>query len=200
MREFVVSHSLNLIKQDNPEYSDEKMEVLRYGLEGLYILISKSIIIFSIAYFLGIFWELLIFMLIYNLIRTFSFGVHASSSTICLIASAFSFISMTYLCKNVAIPQNIKVILGFLGIICIFKYSPADTEKRPIINSKRRFIYKTLSVIIAITMVICSITIEDTFISNSFVIALIIQSFMTSPLAYRLFNQKYDNYKKYLKN
>lgn len=200
MREFVVGHSLDLIRKNNPDYSDEKMEILQYGFEVLYIFVSKSIIIFSIAYFLGIFWELLLFMFIYNLIRTVSFGMHANSSIGCLIASTVSFLSATYLCQNFVLPYGFKIIFGIMGIICMYSYSPADTEKRPIISPKRRFIYKSLSTFIAFVMVICSIVIDDVFISNSFVIALLIQCFMISPFAYKLFNQKYDNYKEYINN
>ena len=198
MRDYIVNSSRNLIKKDNPDYSEERLEILEYGLTGLYIFISKSIVIFSIAYFLGILKELIIFMLIYNLIRLVSFGMHATSSTACLVASAFSFLSATYLCKYFIIPIGFKVIFGIISIIYVYLHSPADTEKRPIISQKRRFIYKSLSTFIAIVMVICSIIIDDIFISNSFSISLLIQCFMISPFAYKLTGQKYDNYKDYL--
>lgn len=200
MREYIISNSLNLIKKENPNYSDEKMEILEYGLTGLYIFISKSIVIFTIAYFLGILKELIIFMIIYNLIRSVSFGMHATSSTICLISSAISFLSATYFCKNYLIPIGFKIVFGIIGIIYIYLHSPADTEKRPIINSKRRLTYKLLSTFIALLMVICSILIENDFISNSCTISLLIQCFMISPFAYRITGQKYDNYKDYLVN
>ena len=200
MREYIISNSLNLIKKENPNYSDEKMEILEYGLTGLYIFISKSIVIFTIAYFLGILKELIIFMIIYNLIRSVSFGMHATSSTICLISSAISFLSATYLCKNYLIPIGFKIIFGIIGIIYIYLHSPADTEKRPIINSKRRLTYKLLSTFIALLMVICSIIVENKFISNSCTISLLIQCFMISPFAYKITGQKYNNYKDYLIN
>lgn len=198
MRDFVINSSLNLIKKSNPEYTDEKIEILEYGLTGLYIFVSKSVIIFTIAYYLGILKELFIFMLIYNFLRIVSFGAHANSSFGCLFASTFSFLSATYLCKYYSFSYGFKIIFGIIGIICIYSFSPADTEKRPIINPKRRAIYKSLSTIIAVVMVFCSIIIDDIFISNSFVIALLIQSFMVSPFAYKLLNQKYNNYKDYL--
>ena len=69
MKEAFISNSMNIIKKYYPDYSEVKLAELRYGLLGLYLLITKSIIIFAIAYFLGIFKELLIFTLIYNLIR-----------------------------------------------------------------------------------------------------------------------------------
>ena len=197
MREYVINNSLNLIKKNNPDYSEEKMEILEYGLTGLYIFISKSIIIFTIAYFLGILKELIIFMIIYNAIRSVSFGLHATSSTICLIASAVTFLLATFISKNIVLPFWFKIIFGLIGIIIIFKNSPADTEKKPIISPKRRIIYKSLSTIVAIIMVICSFIVDDIFIANSCTLALIIQCVMISPITYKLTNQKYDNYKYY---
>ena len=197
MREYVINNSLKIIKKQNPKYTEEKMEILKYGLTSIYIFITKSIVIFTIAYLLGILKELIIFMIIYNLIRSVSFGMHATSSTACLIASAISFLLATYICKNYIIPINIKLIFGIIGIIIIYIYSPADTEKRPIINPKRRQIYKVLSTIIAIIMVISSVLLNNTFISNSCILALLIQCFMISPFAYKITKQKYDNYKQY---
>lgn len=198
MREIIVGRSLDLIRKNNPEFSEEKMELLEYGLTGLYIFTSKSIIIFSIAYFLGILKELIIFMIIYNSLRLVSFGAHATSSTICLIASTVAFLSATYLCKYAIIPQNIKVILGIMGIICVFYYSPADTEKRPIISPKRRAIYKILSTLVALFMVIFSLVLSNEFLANSCIVGLILQCIMIIPITYRLTNQKYGNYKEYV--
>ena len=200
MRDYLVGNSLNIIKKQNPDYSNEKIEILEYGLTGLYIFISKSIVIFSIAYFLGILKELIIFMIIYNLIRTVSFGMYATSSMACLIGSAISFLLATYLCKFFALPIGFKIVFGIIAIIYVYLHSPADTEKRPIISPKRRLIYKVLSTLISIIMVICSILIDNMFISNSFIIALLIQCFMISPFAYKITGQKYDNYKEYQKN
>lgn len=197
MQDFIINKELNLIKRYNPDYTEEKMEILEYGLTGLYILISKSVIIFSISYILGIFVELLIFMLIYNAIRLFSFGMHATSSTKCLVASAISFLSATYICKITILPVWFKIVFGVLGILYIIKYSPADTEKRPIVNPKRRMTYKILSSVIAITMVICSLTIQNDFVANACTLSLLIQCVMISPITYKLTNQQYDNYKNY---
>lgn len=199
MRDAIISKSLKIIKKDNPDFSDEKMEILEYGLTGFYMFVSKSIIIFSVAYFLGILKELIIFMLLYSLIRTLSFGMHASSSMVCLIASSLTFLSSTYISKIVVLPLWIKVILGILSILLIFKYSPADTEKRPIVSPKRRKIYKLLSTVIAIVMVICSVIINHNFIANGLILALVIQSVMISPITYKLAGQQYDNYKYYQK-
>lgn len=188
---------MNLIKKQYPHYDEVKLAEIKYGLASIYITISKTIVICAIAYILGILKELIIFTIIYNIIRMPSFGLHATKSWICLVSSTLIFIGSTYLCSIVTIPLLLKIIFGIVGILLIFKNSPADTEKKPIVSPKRRLAYKIISTVIAITFVVLSITIPDNFLSNSFIFALIIQCFMTSKSAYKLFGLPYDNYKNY---
>lgn len=197
MRNYVIGKALAIIKKNNPEYSDEKMEILEYGLTGLYILITKTVIIFFIAYLLGILKELIIFTLIYNLLRAPSFGIHASKSWICLVASTVSFISITYICTLVVIPLWLKIILGIFGTLYMFRYSPADTEKRPIVSPKRRKIYKTISTIVAFSLTIVSIFITNSFLANACILSIILQCVLISPITYKLAHQQYDNYRYY---
>jgi len=197
MKELVVGCSMNLIKKQYPHYDEVKLAEIKYGLASIYITISKTIVICAIAYILGILKELIIFTIIYNIIRMPSFGLHATKSWICLVSSTLIFIGSTYLCSIVTIPLLLKIIFGIVGILLIFKNSPADTEKKPIVSPKRRLAYKIISTVIAITFVVLSITIPDNFLSNSFIFALIIQCFMTSKSAYKLFGLPYDNYKNY---
>ena len=198
MKEAFINSSMNMIQKYYPNYSEVKLAELKYGLLGLYLMISKSIIIFSIAIFLGIFKELLIFTVIYNIIRASSFGMHASKSWICLVASTSIFILLTYLSLNVTIPINIKLIIGIIGIIFMYKNSPADTAKKPIVSLKRRKIYKTISTLLAIIFVICSLIIDNNFLSNSFILSLVLQNIFISPTTYKIFNEPYDNYKSYV--
>ena len=44
MRDLVINKSLLFIKQ-NSSYNDEKLAEIKYGLESIYILITKTIII-----------------------------------------------------------------------------------------------------------------------------------------------------------
>ncbi len=198
MKEAFINSSMNMIQKYYPNYSEVKLAELKYGLLGLYLMISKSIIIFSIAIFLGIFKELLLFTVIYNIIRASSFGMHASKSWICLVASTSIFILLTYLSLNVTIPINIKLIIGIIGIIFMYKNSPADTAKKPIVSLKRRKIYKTISTLLAIIFVICSLIIDNNFLSNSFILSLVLQNIFISPTTYKIFNEPYNNYKTYI--
>lgn len=197
MKEVFINNSLRIIKNYYPEYSNQKIEKIKYGLLGLYLLITKSVIIFALALYMNIFKELLIFTIIYNILRSTSFGMHASKSWICLVSSTTIFILSTYISKKVIIPINFKIIFGIIGIILIYKNSPADTKKRPIINKKRRQIYKRISTIISIIFVIISIIINNSFLSNAFILSLIIQCVFTSKTTYKICGETYDNYKNY---
>ena len=199
MREAIINKSMLYIKK-NCSYDEIKLAEIKYGLEAIYILITKSIVILSCAFILGIFKEVVIFTLSYSIIRAFSFGLHATKSWICLVSSLISFITIPFLCKFVYLDIYGRSIIGILNIIFIFKNSPADTYKKPIVNKKRREIYKLLSTSISIIMTFISIIINYSFISNCLLFALILQNLMISPTIYRLFKLPYNNYKNYLYN
>ena len=197
MKDAFINNSMNIIHKYYPNYSDVKLAELKYGLLGLYLMITKSIIIFGIAIFLGIFKELLIFTIIYNIIRAPSFGIHAKKSWICLVSSASIFIFFTYLSANISIAINIKIILGIIGVILMYKNSPADTAKKPIVSPKRRRNYKIISTVIAVMFTILSIVIDNDFFANAFILSLLLQNIMIAPTTYKIFGETYDNYRNY---
>lgn len=197
MKNKILNSCMKSIKQ-NTSYDETKLAEIRYGLEGIYLLISKLIVIGALAYFLHLFKELIIFLLIYNLIRMPSFGLHATKSWICLLSSTIIFIAVPWLCKYLVLPNIVKILAGIILILLFYKNAPADTHKRPIVNPKRRMTYKVISVIIAIIFVGCSIIIKNQFLCNCLLMALVVQSFMISPLVYKIFGLPYDNYKVYL--
>lgn len=199
MKTKIINSSMNLIKK-NGNYSEEKLAEIKYGLEGVYLTISKLIIIGLMAYILSIFKEMIIFLIIYNVIRTTSFGLHATKSWICLLSSSIIFIIFPFICKYLFISNYLKVIIGLILILLIYKNAPADTHKRPIINPKRRLFFKYTSTFIAIIFVYCSLFVSNNFVSNCFILSLLVQSFMISPTVYKIFNLPYNNYLAYLKN
>lgn len=184
--------------RNNDSYKKEDLEIIQYGLETIYIFVTKFIIISSLAILLGVFKEYIIFLLIYNIIRTPSFGLHATKSWICSVASSIIFILVPIIAKTIIMNNIIKVLIGCYCIIRIYQNAPADTEKRPIVNPKRRLMFKYISTLIAIIMVTTSLIIKDTFLSNSFLLTLVVQTFMISPYVYKLFGLKYNNYLTYL--
>ena len=196
MRKYVVTNLLNFIKKYQ-SFDSEQEEIIIYGLENFWIFITKCIGIFTISYILGILKETILFTLIYNFIRTPSFGLHAKESWMCWISSSIIFLGIPYIADNVIIPIMIRSLIGCACILYIYKYAPAGTHKRPIISPKLRQKYKTISTLIAIIMVTLSLFINNVFIQNSLIFALLVQSCMISPIVYKMFKLPYDNYKTY---
>jgi len=178
--------------------SEEKEKII-YGLESIYILVTKLIIIFLIAFFLNLLKETLIFLGLFNIIRLFAFGIHASKSYICLIVSTILFIGIPYISLNITIPNILIIFIGIILTILIFIYSPADTIKRPIISKKRRIFFKITSTIISIIYVILAYYINSCFISNCLIFSLLLENIFISPITYKIFKLPYNNYLKYIK-
>ena len=66
MREKILNTAMINIKNKYPEYNDDKLEEISYGLEALYITFTKTIVIFGISLVLNIFKEVLCILLCYN--------------------------------------------------------------------------------------------------------------------------------------
>lgn len=197
MREKIINRLIKFIKKYTI-VNNENEEILVYGLTSIYILITKSIIIYILAILLNIVCEVTMFIILYNLVRMPSFGLHAKKSSHCLIASTLIFIFIPILCKYIIINPYIKSVIGILLILSFWIFAPADTEKRPIISKKRREIYKTISTIISILFVFASLILNNTFISNCMLFATIIQSIIILPITYKIFKLPYNNYLRYI--
>lgn len=198
MKKKILNHCMKIIKIKYPEYDEEKLEIINYGLESIYLTFTKIIIIFILAIILNIWKEVLLLLAFYNLIRISAFGMHAKKSIHCLIISLTLFIGGVYICNYLIIPFIIKIILSIICIILIYKYAPADTEKRPIINKKRRMKYKVISVIISGIFAISIVLLSDKIISNYLLLGMIEATIMILPITYKIFDLPYNNYKKYL--
>ena len=79
------------------------------------------------------------------------------------------------------------------------KNAPADTKKNPIVNKKRRRNLKTISTISAIIFFIGAIIINNKFLSNCLIFALILESILIAPTTYKTFKLPYNNYITFLK-
>ena len=191
---FIVS-IVNLAKR-NKEYTEEEVEVMRYALEGIYLTFTKILVITLIACLLGLFKEYIWFVLLYTPIRSVSFGWHANTTKECWVVSILAFILIPYTFSIITINRITKIILLTFSIFIFALYSPADTKKRPIVNKKRRLMFKVASLII--TLVYCCYSFKHSnLISNLMIASLLYQSLLINPLIYKITHQEFNNYKTY---
>ncbi|MBQ9854107.1 MAG: accessory gene regulator B family protein [Bacilli bacterium] len=185
------------IIKNNKNINEEELEIINYGLESIYLTLVKIVIIIFLSLLLGIFKEVILMIVSYNIIRFFAFGLHAPNSTSCLITSIILFIGGAYVSVYLDISIYIKIIISFISILLISIYAPADTEKRPLINRKKRMKYKYISIVVSIFMSFFLIKFHDSYLSNFLLIGLIEEVIMILPITYKLYKLPYNNYKTY---
>lgn len=198
MKRKILKALMSNIKKNKSDLNEEQLEIIEYGLEGLYLTIIKIIIILLLAIVLDILKETVLMIIFYNVTRFFTFGLHAKTSTACLITSLLLFIGGTYLATYLQIPLIVKIILSIICLILICIYAPADTEKRPLINPKKRKRFKIQSIIISIIMGVLIIYLNDSYISNFMVIGQLEAVIMILPITYKIYGLPYNNYKSYI--
>lgn len=199
MKELVVNSIMNNITKYY-DYDNTKINEIKYGIESLYLTISKTIIIFIISILLNMTKELILLFTFYSLIRLTGFGVHAKKSWHCWVTSITMFILIPLLIKYATLNQELIIISYIIFTLLLIKYAPADTEKRPLINKKKRIIYKVLTITLAITYLIYSLIYKDnTIIINTLYFSVLLEVILILPCTYKLFGVKYNNYKNYKK-
>ena len=197
MKKVFLNACINAIKDNNSSIDNEKLDEIRYGLEGLYLTITKATVIFTITLLFGTFKEMLIMLFVFNVLRKTGFGIHAKKSWQCWISSLSIFVILPYIAKIVTIPLVIKKILSIISIILMLLYAPADTVKRPLINKRKRLIWKTLSVINCSILVIILLLTKNNTMSNLLLFGIYTEVIFINPLTYKIFKLPYNNYLNY---
>lgn len=199
MKEKFLNNYMSVIIKNNPDFSDEQLEKMKYGIEGIYLTVTKLLIIVVLGILLGIIKEVLILLLFYNILRFFGFGYHAKNSKECLMFSVLFFSILPFLIVRNIIVFKYKFVIAIICIVNFLLFAPSDTKKRPMFNKKKKLIRKILLLII--TLVYFALTfVLNKEISSMILLAIIIQTFMVNPTIYLITNEPYNNYKAYQKN
>jgi len=197
IKKFIINTAMNTVKSYYPEYDQDKLDRIKYGLESIYLSITKVVVIILISILLGIFKETFLVLLFFNILRATGFGLHASKSWGCWVSSVPTFIISPLICKYINIPIYILLTIAIISIIFFIFFAPADTHKRPLIRKKKRIAYKIITVISGIIYLIFIIFTKDMFLRNCLAISMLIQSVLICPLTYKIFKLPYNNYKTY---
>lgn len=199
MKEKFVNSSINFISKYQ-ECDELKLKRLKYGLEGIYSLVVKAIIIIIISIITNTLKETALLMLFYAGIRTFSYGMHAKSNLACWISSILIYNGIPLFITYINIPNYIGYIILGISLIAMLLWAPADTPKRPLIRKNQRIKCKILSIIVVIIYTLIYLFSNSSLINNTILFALLIQIVFINPLSYKLTNTQFNNYKYYKKS
>lgn len=187
-----------MVREIYPDYDNDKLDEIRYGLEATYLSITKLVVILGVSLLLGIFKETVILLVLFNFLRLTGFGLHATKSWMCWVSSSITFLLVPFFCKSLVLPNYVLVAISVVCLINFLLYAPADTVKRPLIHKKRRLLYKVCTVLIASLYTVLIFITKDTFLQNSLASAMLIEGALINPYIYKLFNLPYNNYKNYV--
>lgn len=176
--------------------TEDDMEIALYGMEVIYSLLTKTILFFVISVFLGWQLEFIIVSLLLATIRATSFGFHAEKEINCYIVSFITIFGTIYIAKNYTFDILFVAAICFISVIVTILYAPADTEKRPLLDSHVRKILKLCTTITALFFTLTAVNYTG-FISNAAFCILSVNALNISPVLYKLFKRRYKNYEYY---
>lgn len=204
MIEKFCNYLTNKIRKSMPEITDERAEVINYGLQLVVGEVPKTFIMLLIAYALGILKLFILSFLIIMPYRTFAGGFHLKTHIGCIIGTTLFYCGNVILSQHIVLEplfiKQILVLAVWIFSICMIKlYAPADTENVPIISKKDRKFKKKMSYITMTATLIVSLFIENSVISNMLIFGVLIQTLAITRFVYTITKNKYG-YEEYLKN
>ena len=193
----ICNYILKKMKKKMPEITEEQSEAIVYGLSLIIGEIPKTLLLFLLAFILGIGWYMIFAYIAIMPYRVSSGGLHLHTHLGCLISSGITYYGNIYLSKFIYLTDIQKyIIIGLtfiFGILMISWYAPADTENVPILSKKERKTKKILSYITFSLTLLVAILIKDNTLSNILILGTIIQTVMITRIAYKITNNKYGH-------
>lgn len=168
-----------------------------YGMEILLINISKMVVVYFLAWFLGAIIYALVTHIAYVTIKRYSFGLHALNSTVCTLVSCFLFAVVPWLVQGFEV-GNIVVVMVFIHvIICLWLYAPADTKARPLVGKKLRVKLKVRAVLCGVVIMIVALIVPNGSFKLLLILGAVYQAVSILPVTYKILKRSEKNYEQY---
>ncbi len=181
--------------------SDEKKDIIYFGITRIVEDTSKIIIIALICIFLGIIKEFILVFLIMCIYKTNIGGVHSKTNLGCFLNSLLFFLICIYGSRYIMLEPIFKIgiysALYIFGLYVIWVYVPADVPEIPIISKKIRKKSKIVSLIILnLLYILVILFMKIPEYQNMVIYTIFYINIMTTRIMYKLFKNKYgyENY------
>lgn len=168
------------------DLSEQKLAEINYGIAVFIAHSYKMILIFLLAILLNVFDYFLIAFVSFGALRTFASGVHAKREWTCLPASTLLFFGIIYLGITIELDMYVSSIIFALCFIAVLRYSPADTEEKPIVSRKLRRKLKIMSCITVLILYVITLYNLSMPVSSIIVFSTLIETLLILPVTYKL--------------
>ena len=171
-----------------------ELKKMIYGMEVFLINASKLIIIYLLAAVLGTFVQTLIINAAYIMIKRYSFGLHALSSTVCTVVSCCMFAIIPWLLHGVGVGSAVIAAAFGLIIFCLWRYAPADTKARPLIGRRLRAHMRRKAIACGVALMIIALFVPDESVKLLLLMGAAYQTVSILPLSYKILKRSEKNY------
>lgn len=183
------------IKKKIPEIDEERAEVINYGLQNIIGEFPKIILVFIIAYLMGVFeWTVFTFFALF-IYKGASGGIHLKTHLGCILLTTAFYCLIPLFSSYFELIGTTKYIvilsIWIFGLIMIKLYAPADTEDIPILEKDVRRKKQIVSYISFSIGLFIALIVNNKMITNILVLSNFIQTLTITKLAYKLANNKY---------
>lgn len=180
------------------KYSNDPFLEIRftYCVGVVYDNIKKLVIMLLLMYMFDTAFISLLVLIVFNIVRSKSRGLHASNSKICLVTSAFLFIVIPKFIVGIEL-NPLVIVVSFIGMMTLLKtYAPADTEKNPIVGKQYR---QKLCLEACIRILICALIclVSPKYYQVYYLYGAMISVILVLPMTYKILKKRRNNYERY---
>lgn len=131
----------------NPRFTDREKKLISFGMECALSEVSKVIIYFIVFLAFSLQEYFFVAMVVFYIARAFAGGYHSETYLQCLITTFTIFLIIITFGRYVELNMLMKITLLAISLVLTMIFAPVDHPNKPILNKKRRFILKALSVL-----------------------------------------------------
>ena len=127
-----ISQSISDSMVEKGIIQSENEEICRYGVQQIFSILLNLSTMLSVALFIGMITESILFMAAYIPLRCYAGGYHAKTPLRCYIIFIFTIISVLLLMKYVELTIIVCIVLLIVSAILIFAFSPIEDKNKPL--------------------------------------------------------------------
>lgn len=172
--------------------SEEKREVIAYGMDTFVSTILGILGIFVFGYLFGLLVPALLIAMSALITRVFTGGAHCGSMARCTVVTIVTFIVLAYISKTLLIPSFILILALFiLGVAIIMKYAPVEVKEKPLSASHQKQLRRgafRLLLVIGIVVLLSQYVLDPGTVLF-IIVGFLWQCFSITPIGFKIINK-----------
>lgn len=128
MKDYTKEIAGEIIRKMNlkTNYSENKMEVLTYGMELILNSLLKVLIYLCVGVMLGKFLEVVFAIIVFVILKKTSGGIHFEKDIYCFLVTGGIILGSVFSAEILKQKERLNIILMLFSIILYLRYAPCD--------------------------------------------------------------------------